>query len=200
MSELYYFRLLDHPEIQGPATLSSIEADTKGDRYRYEAVLADGQTYAQLQKTKNWVMVDSLLLSASAEAALPRITATTHCHVFYAGQKHGPYVPTQIQTMWGAGTLTADTSVLPAGYPDSIPISDFLARIQLGNATSDGDSSQSKNPDLFGFIVVLTIFFPIVGLIAGIRWLCDPKHRGAGGSILAIALILMLIYGMLLSF
>ena len=198
MSDRYYFRLIDHPQMLGPETLSAIEAHTKGIRDRYEAVPANGQTYAQLRKTKDWVRVDSLLSPASDEVALPPITATTHCHVFYSGQQHGPYMPQQIQTMWGAGTLTADTSVFPAGYPDWMPISDFLTRLQPRNAPSE-DNSQTKNPDSFAVIVVLTVLLPIVGLVAGIIWLCDPKQRSAGGSILAIALILMLIYGIIVS-
>jgi DNA-directed RNA polymerase subunit RPC12/RpoP len=55
----------------------------------------------------------------------------------------------------------------------------------------------SVNPPSFGVIVVLTILLPIIGLIAGIVWLCNPKYRGAGGAILAVALVLIVIYAVL---
>jgi DNA-directed RNA polymerase subunit RPC12/RpoP len=55
----------------------------------------------------------------------------------------------------------------------------------------------SVNPPSFGVIVVLTILLPIIGLAAGIVWLCNPKYRGAGGAILAVALVLIVIYAVL---
>jgi hypothetical protein len=200
MSERYYFRLIDHPQVLGPEAISVIRAHTKGIPDRYEAVPAVGQTYSQLRKTKEWVRVDSLLSTVSDEIVLPTINASTHCHVFCAGQQLGPYIPQQIETMWSAGALTADASVFPAGYPDWVPISDFLTRVRRDNSLSEVDVLQHENPDLFGVAVFLTVLFPIVGLIAGIRWLCHPSHRGAGGSILAIALILMFIYSIIYSF
>jgi DNA-directed RNA polymerase subunit RPC12/RpoP len=60
-------------------------------------------------------------------------------------------------------------------------------------AAADG----SANPPSFVVIVVLTVLLPIIGLIAGIVWLCNPKYRGAGGAILAIALVLIVIYAVL---
>ena len=99
--------------------------------------------------------------SVADEIALPPINDTTHCHVFYAGQQHGPYTPQQIRTMWSTGTLTADTSVFPAGYSDWISIADFLKRLQLHSAFTASLSSAS-NP--FGILltvlgVIITIYF-----------------------------------------
>jgi hypothetical protein len=59
------------------------------------------------------------------------------------------------------------------------------------------DQTQSGNPPSFGVVVIFTVLFPIVGLIAGIVWLCNPRYRGSGGAMLAIALVLFVIYSAL---
>ncbi len=99
--------------------------------------------------------------STVKKSALPSITDTTHCHVFYGGQQHGPYIPQQIKTMWSAGTLTADTSVFPAGYPDWIPIGDFLNRLPLCSESTTSSSSSSRPLGIrFTVIgVIITIYF-----------------------------------------
>lgn len=162
MSDRYHFRLIGHPEILGPATISAIRSHTQVIPDRYEAVLATGQTYSQLRNTKDWIRVDHLLSSVpdeQAEAELPPITDATHCHVFDAGQQLGPYVPQQIRSMWAAGTLTADASVFPAGYPDWIPIADFLARLQPSQPPTT-PSSSSAGP-LGVLLIVVGICFTI---------------------------------------
>ena len=115
MSEQYYFRLIGDSKIQGPLPLDAVNAQAKPVD-KYEAILAKGQTYAELQQSDAWLRVSSLL--SGVEEALPSITNTTHCHIFCGGKQQGPYMPQQIKAMWSAGTLTTDTSVFPAGYPD----------------------------------------------------------------------------------
>lgn len=95
---------------------------------------------------------------------LPSITDATHCQVSYGGQQFGPYVLQQIRSMWTAGTITADASILPAGYPDWIPITDFLARY-TPIETCPPVSSPTKRP--LGWIlgicgICLTIYFAAV--------------------------------------
>jgi len=101
------------------------------------------------------------------------ITDTTHCHIFCSGQQQGPYVPQQIKAMWSDGTLTADTLVFPKGFPDWIPINDFLIRIQLRQADADSKS--------FG-VRSLGILFTIIGVIITIYFaaLYDTSVRTEG--------------------
>ena len=91
----------------------------------------------------------------------PPITVTTHCHIFNSGQQQGPYVPQQIKAMWNAGVLTADTLVFPDGFPDWIPISDFLARIHLRQTHADSLSFGVRSAGILVTIfgVIITIYF-----------------------------------------
>lgn len=58
---------------------------------------------------------------------------------------------------------------------------------------------QSINPPNFGVVMFLTILLPVVGLVAGIVWLSDPKYRGAGGAIIAITIVLGIIWAAVLA-
>ena len=157
MSDRYYYRLIGDPNILGPHELSGLQTQTKGLRNRYEAVPAIGQSYGQLKRTKDWVRVDSLLSALPEVTDLAPVTATTHCHVFCAGQQRGPYLPQQIQTMWNTGKLTADTSVLPAGFPNWIPIATFLAQLHHNQTAAATPPSGARSIGILLTVVGISV-------------------------------------------
>ena len=55
-------------------------------------------------------------------------------------------------------------------------------------------SDKPRNPPSFGFVIFLTALLPIIGLIMGVVWLGQPRFRSAGGALLAISLVFMLIW------
>ncbi len=146
--------------------------------------------------SNEWTSLGELFGRNPAERKSRNPPADAICYLLRGDQQHGPYSTAQIRNMWAAGQITVDTLYWFEGLSDWFPARNFCERNTLA---PEANSEQTKNPDSFGLVVVLTILLPIVGLIAGIAWLCDPKQRSAGGSILAIALILMLIYGMIFS-
>lgn len=49
--------------------------------------------------------------------------------------------------------------------------------------------SARTNPPSFGLGLFAAIFFPPVGWLVSIVWLCDPRYRGAGAAIFLISII-----------
>ena len=89
---------------------------------------------------------------------------TTHCHVFFGGKQHGPYIAAQIQAMWGAGTLPADAFVLPSGYSDWIPIGDYLARIQPSPSVVTSASSNLRTLGILITVIGAVVAFYFVAI------------------------------------
>lgn len=124
-------------------------------------------------------------------------------------QQTGPFTLAQLQHMWRIGQINGKTLYWQHGYDEWIPLSTLsdcleptrhtrsIAYAGLSGARS---TSTSENPPSFGTVVFFTLLFPIVGLVAGIIWLCEPRYRGSGGAILAISFVLMFIYGFILSY
>ena len=125
----YYIAKTSTSGFVGAFTIEQIAAQLEANAIRRDFVATESTdlSYNQLMKIggATWVPVSQLLanhptLPRVNSLPLPPISETTHCHVFYAGQQHGPYTPQQIKMMWSVGTLTADTSVLPADFPNWI--------------------------------------------------------------------------------
>lgn len=134
----------------GPFTLEQLQAKLDSGEFPSDK-LVRAETSKDGWQTLNTLSVKPRL-SVLDKIALPSIDATTHCHVFCGGKQHGPYMPQQIQVMWSAGTLTADTSVFPDGYPDWIPIADFLTRVARQNAKEKVTSSSARP---FGYALIV---------------------------------------------
>lgn len=128
--------------------------------------------------------------------------------LYLNNEQSGPFTIAQLQHMWRVGQITAKTLYWQQGFDEWIPLStiaDSLEPPRQTRSISYADlswarsSSASDNPPSFGVVVLCTVFLPIVGLVAGIIWLCEPRHRGSGGAILAISFVLMFIYAFIFS-
>lgn len=119
-------------------------------------------------------------------------------------QQSGPFTLSQLQGMWRVSNVTAKTLYWQQGFDEWIPLSTMSEALEPPRTATPHfrvatAQPHSSNPPSFGTIVFFTILLPIVGLVAGIIWLCNPRHRGAGGAIIAIAFTLMFIYSLVLN-
>ena len=167
----------------GPFTIEQLRANLASRKY-------SPKTRVRPEGVKDWYVVSELLNDVPAQNELlsRHPPKDAQCYLFQNNQEEGPFLPEQIRSMWATGKITADTLYRFDGLEGWFPAKNFCAHAE----------SHSQNPESFAIVVVFTVFLPIVGLIAGISWLCNPKYRGAGGAIIAISLVLIFIYTMLL--
>lgn len=134
-------------------------------------------------------------------------------HLLDGGKQSGPFTLSQLKSMWQAGKITVAARYSYDGMDgwrellDIVPILERETQPRVAavpGATQHraepriAESPQSANPESFDRIVVWTIFLPIVGLIAGLVWLCNPRYRGAGAAMIVVAIVVSGIWGLIL--
>ena len=151
---------------------------------------------ARKASDSKWTTIGDLFPRFAIEQKSYNPPPNALCYITRGGQRDGPFSPDQIRNMWAAGELTADTLYWFDGLADWCPARNFCQAVPEATAAA---SPVSNNPESFSVVMFLTVLCPIIGVVAGIAWLCNPQTRGAGGSIAAISLLLMLVYGFIFS-
>ncbi len=124
-------------------------------------------------------------------------------YLMLEGTQSGPYSPGQVREMWSNGSVNGETLYWQEGYTEWLPLSTIADEFE-GEKTTVPVAwrpytvpKQSGNPTNFVLILILTILFPPIGIVAGIVWLCDPRTRSAGAAMLAIAVAILFLASML---
>lgn len=124
-------------------------------------------------------------------------------YVFDGKMQHGPFSLLQLQSMWRSGSITPLMLYTQPGLEEWTPLSELAEILRppqrhVVPARLRAVSQKSGNPPNWAFFVVMTILFPLVGFITGIRWLCSAEYRGAGSAIIAIAFVVTFLYAFVL--
>lgn len=167
----FYVRTPGTSSFSGPSELSEIQRQAASGALPAdaEAIEATGQTHGQLKRASGWIPVSTLIHDP---APLPKtLTATTHCFVLSGSERRGPFVLSQVRTMWQSGAITADARLEWEGA-DPVPVATVLSR--SAQSSIGGSSSDS----LSGIIPGMTIFGGIVGLL--VSYLMRPTVLGQG--------------------
>src|SRR5437764_724190 len=114
----------------------------------------------------------------------------------------GPYSQGQLRSMWKAGSVTSDTLFWEDGSTEWLPLSVMEDELDspppASNAVSHRPApaavAESANPPGFRLVFYLNLLLPILGILFGIMWLCHPKQRGAGASMIVISVIVMFVW------
>jgi DNA-directed RNA polymerase subunit RPC12/RpoP len=137
------------------------------------------------------------------EATIPKPQsasgATTNVEAQYwlerDGNVRGPYSFEILAMMWTRKELRLTDRLCKEGTESWIEVTRVVKSLDQG---AYAQSDKSRNPPSFGFIIFLSALLPIIGLIMGVAWLSQPRFRGAGGALLAISLVFMLIWCLIL--
>lgn len=108
------------------------------------------------------------------------------------GNVRGPYSFSILILMWSRKELRLTDRLCKHGTETWTEVARIAESFE--RAERSHPEGQGANPPSFGLVFVLTILFPIVGIVAGIIWLTKPQYRGAGGAILAIAVVVAGLY------
>lgn len=108
------------------------------------------------------------------------------------GEPQGPFALEDIRALFTDGLLHRKSKVRKGGgdWKEARLIPELEAKARANEVYMPNVPAvkESGNPPAFVALVVLTLILWPVGLIGGIVYLCEPKTRGAGAALLAIAL------------
>lgn len=110
------------------------------------------------------------------------------------GNVRGPYSFEILILMWSRKELRLTDRLCKHGAETWTEVARIAKSLERAERSQ---RRKSDNPASFDVVFILTILLPIVGLIAGIVWLTNPRYRGSGGAILTIAVVLMVLYSIL---
>jgi len=134
-------------------------------------------------------------LSAPAIPALADFPVTAASEAQYwlerEGSVRGPYSFEILAIMWARKELRLTDHLRKDGTESWIEVTRVVKSL---DKAAHAQSDKSRNPPSFGFVIFLSALLPIIGLIMGGVWLSQPRFRSAGGALLAISVIFMLIW------
>lgn len=124
--------------------------------------------------------VHDVPLSAAQKAELYP-PSDAECHLFMNGQQHGPFLPTQIRSMWDSGSITSDALYFYSGLPDWRPVKGFCQNAKPETAQSNESqllkqlvTEQQKTSSHLWRIRVILIAVIVIPLLlsqcSGMKW------------------------------